>query len=388
MSLLGSEKQKFLGINLGSSSIKVTELTNDKGAPRLATYGFTEQAFDVIRDDSEETAKKTIELLKKVCQSAKIQTSKCIAALPTFSVFSSIISLPQMSRREVASAIQWEAKKIIPMPLEEMILDWRLLNEESLEKSLSLQFGKIKGKLKIKEEPSDKAKGDDKKEAASKDIKILVTAAPKSLVKKYMEIFAAAGLDLISLETEIFALIRSLLGNDPAVTMIVDLGAVTTNISIVEKGIPLINRSIDVGGKSMTKAIADSLEITFARAEQFKYDIGIGGGSASETVPATIESAIAPIIDEVKYSLNFYQNQSFSLEEKVDEEKKVEKIVLTGGSSLLLNLADYFVKTVGIKTYLGDPWAMISYPEELKDVLGEIGPKLSVAIGLAMRDIE
>lgn len=371
---------------MGSSSIKVVELNNDKGVPRLATYGFTEQSFDIIRDDSQETVKKTIELLKKVCQSAKIQTSKCVAALPTFSVFNSIISLPQMSRKEIASAIQWEAKKIIPMPVEEMILDWRILNEDLLEKTFSLQFGKLKDKLKAKEESPDKEEG--KKAVLSKDIKILVTAAPKNLVKKYMEIFAAAGLDLISLETEIFALIRSLLGNNQSAAMIVDLGAMTTNISIIEKAVPLINRSIDVGGKLATKAIADGLEITFDRAEQFKYDIGIGGGSASEIVPATIESAVAPIIDEIKYSLNFYQNQSFSLEEKIDEEKKVEKIILTGGSSLLLNLADYFTKNLGIKTFLGDPWNMISYPEELKDVLQEIGPKLSIAIGLAMRDIE
>lgn len=379
-----SQKQKFLGVNLGSSSIKIVELANDQGAPRLVTYGFTEQAFDVVRDDSRETIEKTIGLLKNVCQTAKIQTRNGIAALPTFSVFSSIISLPEMTKREVASAIQWEAKKIIPLPIEEMILDWRILGEYNLRKTFSSQFEKIKSKLS-KEVSSDKTKQESFKR--TKDIKILVTAAPKNLVKKYIEIFSAAGLNLISLETEIFALIRSLLGSDPSITMIVDLGAVTTNISVVEKGIPLINRGIDVGGKAITQAIADSLEITLGRAEQFKQDIGIGSESTTEIVPTTIEGALAPIIDEIKYSLNFYQNQNLSLEEDTNEDKKIEKIILTGGSSLLPNLADYLQKIVGMKTYIGNPWAQISYPEELRDVLGEIGPKLAVSVGLAMREI-
>lgn len=386
MPLFDSHKQNFLGVNLGSSSIKLVELTNDNGVPKLVTYGFTEQAFDVIRDDSKETVQKTIELLKKVCKTSRIQTTKCIAALPTFSVFSSIISLPQMSKKEVGSAIQWEAKKIIPMPLEEMILDWRLLTEETMEKAFSSQFNKVKEKFHFKDNSSIIQK--EKKQDKTKDTKILVTAAPKNLVKKYMDIFSAAGLDLINLETEIFALIRSLLSNNQGVVMMVDIGAITTNISIVEKGIPFINRSIDIGGKSITKAIADGLEITFARAEQFKYDIGISGGGQTEVVPTTIETAIAPIIEEIKYSLSFYQSQSFSLSEKVDEEKKVEKIILTGGSSMLFNLVDYISRAIGIKTYLGNPWSMISYPEELKEVFQEIGPKLAVSVGLAMREIE
>jgi type IV pilus assembly protein PilM len=195
-----------------------------------------------------------------------------------------------------------------------------------------------------------------------------------------MEIFKVANLTLLSLDTEPFALIRSLVGNDKSALMIVDVGSVVTNISIVINGIPVLNRSIDVGGLTITKAIADSLNVSLSRAEQFKYDIGMSPQRVGQgSVPKTIETTLTPIVDELRYSLNLYRNQG---------QKNIEKIILTGGSSMLLNLPEYLSNLLGLRVFLGDPWARVIYPEELKPVLDEIGPRYSVAIGLAMRDIE
>ncbi|MFA6215885.1 MAG: pilus assembly protein PilM, partial [Patescibacteria group bacterium] len=210
--------------------------------------------------------------------------------------------------------------------------------------------------------------------------KILLTAAPKELVKRYIDIFKAAGLQLLSLDTEPFALIRSLVGNDKSALMVVDIGSVVTNISISVNSIPILNRSIDVGGLTITKSIANSLNVSLARAEQFKYDIGMSPGRIGQgSVPKTIETTLSPIVDELRYSLNLYKNQG---------QKSIEKIILTGGSSLLSNLPDYLSNALGLRVFLGDPWARVVYPEDLKPVLDEIGSRYSVAIGLAMRDIE
>ena len=162
--------------------------------------------------------------------------------------------------------------------------------------------------------------------------------------------------------------------------MVVDIGSTVTNISIVNNSIPILNRSIDVGGLTITKAIANSLNVSLERAEQFKYDIGMSPDRVGQgSVPKTIEMTLIPIVDELRYSLNIYKNQG---------QKDIEKVILTGGSSLLLNLPGYLSNLLGLRVFLGDPWARVIYPHELKPVLDEVGPRFSVAVGLAMRDIE
>lgn len=375
---LFSSEQSYLGIDFDSTSIKVVELKSENGRPRLVTYGYSDLELDkVTNSDIKKSHPDTAKIIKQVCKKAKTSTTKVITALPAFSVFSSILNLPMMSKKDLASAVKWEAKKVIPLPIEEMILDWKVLEDEDSVKAensngtddvLENQELKKKGFLKISQKKEDQ-----------KYIKILLTAAPKDLVKNYIDIFKEAGLSLLSLDTESFALIRSLVGNDKSGLMIVDIGSVVTNISVVTNSIPILNRSIDVGGLTITKAIANSLNVTLQRAEQFKYDIGMNPKRVGQgSVPKTIETTLTPIVDELKYSLNVYKNQS---------QKNIEKIILTGGSSLLLNLPEYLSQELGLRVFLGDPWARVIYPEELKPVLDEIGPRYSVAIGLAMRDI-
>ncbi|PIY96798.1 MAG: hypothetical protein COY66_02610 [Candidatus Kerfeldbacteria bacterium CG_4_10_14_0_8_um_filter_42_10] len=360
---LFSSNRSYLGIDLGTSSIKVVELESEKGKPRLVTYGFSEQSTDIVKSDSQEVQRKIVSALKSIAKQAKTTTVKTVAALPSFAVFSSIISLPAMSKKDLIAAVRWEAKKFVPMPLEEMILDWKILNEEDKEK-------------KNKDE-SKKAKNITEKK--SKNYKILLTAAPKNLVQRYVEIFKKADLQLVSLETESFALERSLIGNDKSAIMVVDIGAIACDISIISGGIPILNRSIDIGGNTITKAIANSLNIDLERAEQFKRDFGIAPeNSAQGQIPRTIEFIISSIVNEIKYVLNLYQNQG---------EKEIEKIVLAGGSAFLPNLTNYLEKILNLKVFIGDPWARIVYPVDLKPILQELGPRFAVAIGLAMREI-
>ena len=373
----------YLGIDFDSSGVKIVELKNENGRPRLITYGYFDKKIDKTKEEKEkQNSLETAKLIKQVCHQSKTTTIKVVSSLPAFSVFSSILNLPAMSKKELSSAVEWEAKKVIPLPIKDMILDWKVLEDFSVS--------------------SDKGAGDDKKEdqdknnlnlkikkrsflkinkaQKSKNIKILLTAAPKDLVKKHIGIFKSAGLNLLSLDTESFALVRALVGNDKSALMIVDIGSVVTNISVVDNSIPILNRSIDVGGLTITKAIANSLNVSLTRAEQFKYDIGMSPDKSGQgSIPKTIESALNPIVDEIKYSLNLYKSQG---------SKNIEKIILTGGSSLLSNLPDFLSRTLDLKVYLGDPWARVIYPQELKPVLDEIGARFSVAIGLAMRNIQ
>ncbi|NCO80026.1 type IV pilus assembly protein PilM, partial [Candidatus Falkowbacteria bacterium] len=279
--------ESCLGIDIGSSSIKIVEIKKEGGKIKLLTYGFSENLDDLDRADP----KKIAAIINKICREANTGSRQAVSALPTFSVFSSIINLSGVNKKDLSSAINWEAKKVIPLPLEEMILDWKKID--------SLDQAGPKG-----------------------GIKILLTGAPRTLVKKYIEIFKSAQINLLSLETETFALIRSLLGGDKATVMIVEIGAKTTSFNVVDQNIPILNRSIDIGGWTISKALSSNLNIGLERAEQFKYDLGISSlESADNSIPKTIAESVAPIVNEIKYALNLYQNKS---------NKKVDKIILSG----------------------------------------------------------
>lgn len=348
--------KSFLGVDLGATSIKIVELKEEAGRARLLTYGYTEQSIGYPEKEFTETPERAIDLIKKICVKARTVSKQAVAALPSASVFSSVINIPAAPGKDLAEAVRWEAKKIIPLPLEEMILDWKVLTPET-------------------------AVGVTPPVTPQKTTRVLLTAAAKNLVKKYLDIFKGAGLNLVSLETETFALVRALVGVDKSTVIVVDMGAASTAISIIENGVPFLNRSLNVGGINITKEIAASLGIDFNQAEQMKYDVGMSPG-AGGGVSKIVERALSMLLNEIKYCANIYQNQEGGTE------KKIEKVILTGGGALLPNFVEYLSGALNMRVYAGNPWARIIYPEELRPILDQVGPKFSVAIGLAMRELE
>ncbi|MFA6304462.1 MAG: pilus assembly protein PilM [Patescibacteria group bacterium] len=382
---LFSSKESYLGVDIGTASIKVVELISAGGRPKLLTYGYVDIVSDIVHSKSEEHQQKIVNSLKNLVQKCRVKTNFCIAALPTFSVFNSIITLPSMSGKDMASAIKWEAKKYVPLPLEEMILDWKIIKENNAVKVPLIPLSAPKKKFSLFNSNKTDSSINPAKSASEavkgENLRVLVTAAPKNLVNRYLGIFKQANLKLISLETEAFALARSLIGGDSSTVMIVDIGSITTDICIIEKGVPVLNRSIDVGGLTITKAIATSLNITLERAEQFKRDFGVNINQEDQSrgINKNIATSLSPIINEIKYVLDLYQGQ---------EGRTMEKIVLSGGSAFLPNLVNYFQDLFSKPTIIGNPWDKVIYPEELKPGLDEVGSRMAVAIGLAMRDIK
>ncbi len=348
-----ASKQSYLGIDLGYSGIKLVELLNEKGRARLVTYAFVDGNMQSNDRPLIEDTDRTAALLKKMVAKARCTTKRTVAALPVSSVFSSIISVPAANEKELKEAIQWQAKKLIPVPLEDITLD-----------SKTIDTTDAPGGKKI--------------------TRVLITGAPKPLVNKYIEIFKKAGLDLISLETEAFAQIRSLVGKDRSSIMVIDIGSQRTNISVVEKGVPFLNRSIATGGIAISQTIAKTLGITFEQANTMKRDIrSMQGFTPTGDLSSILQTLLKPILDEIRYSFNLYQGQS-----EGGQAKRIDKIILTGGSSLLPRLPEFLTQLLNVNAYLGDPWARVVYPQDLRPVLDDIGARFTVSIGCAMRDIE
>ena len=350
MGLFSSAKNNlFLGIDIGDSSIKMVELRRKGKKIFLNNYAFSENIGDV-KFTRIEDIDYLASVISKVKNKAGITSARAAVSLPTFAVFSSIISLSGVDKKSLAAAVVEEAKKVIPLPLEEMILDWKIIPDAN-------------GKTPTKG-----------------NMRVFLTGSPKKLVRKYIDVFKQAKLNLVSLETETFSLVRSLIGNDKSTVMIVEIGANSTDISIVRESIPVLNRSLAVCASTVTKVLAEKLGMTFAQAEQFKFDLSVSlGADSKEELPQLITKTIEPIITEIQYMLDFSRSQNGS---------EIEKIILSGGGAMLLNLADYLSKRLNIKVIIGDPWNRVVCPPELKSVLSEVSAKLAVAIGLGMREIE
>ena len=272
--------------------------------------------------------------------------------------------------------IDTQVKKLLPMPIEDMILDSTVIDKHLLPKAKPVEKRKEKkGDVVTKtSEPVDIGISARK---TQQHIRVLISGAPKELVAKYIAIFKSAKLTLASLETEAFALIRSLVGKDPSRIMIVDVGFERTNITIVDGGIPYLHRSIKAGGQNVTAMIAKQMSLPMDQAEQAKLDMALG--VPKDQIPPVLREAMMPILHEIRYSLELYGQQLFH------ENSTVEKIILTGGSALIPQLDPFLTEALNMNVYLGDPWARIAAPEGLRPVLNEIGPRFSVSLGLAMK---
>jgi type IV pilus assembly protein PilM len=362
----------YLGIDLSGASIKLVEFRNaGNGRPQLVTYGFIDETYNIIKDDNPAARAAIASQLQDLIKQTRAGSTAAVAALPSFSVFSSIINLPAMKDKDLVSAIRWEAKKFVPIPLEEMILDWEVLKEPKDAKPAVPAPGE---KLEKKDE-----KKESEAAAPKTNLRILMTAAPKNLVNRYVELFKLVGLQLVGLETESFALERSLVGNDMNPVMVIDIGSQTSSIIIYSSGVPILNRSIDVGGKGITRSLQETMGLTVEQAEQFKRDVGMSVSSKSlGDLPKPMSYVINSIINEIRYILNIYQNQN---------KKPITKVILTGGSAFLANISGAIESIFNIKSYIGDPWARVIHPVEIDSLLKELGPRMAVSIGLAMREI-
>jgi type IV pilus assembly protein PilM len=347
MGLLSSKDNNYLGIDIGDSSLKMVELNKRGKKISLVNYGFTDEIPNFnfsISDDIDYQAKAILKLKNEL----GIKSNKATVSLPSFSVFSSVININNYDKKKLNERVIEEAKKVIPLPVEEMVLDWKILPSENSEKN-------------------------------SKNAKIFLTGSPKKLIRKYIDVFKKSNIFLSNLETETFSLVRSLLGGDPSTVMIIEMGANSTDFSIIKDSIPFLNRSINISGRTMTSKIAKAMDIDIDQAEQFKSDLSLSGMNVDGKPPKSIVDAVDPIVNEIKYMIDLFYNNNG---------EKIEKIILSGGGSLLFNFSSYLESKMNIKTIVGDPWFRVSCPEELRPVLNEVGPKLAVAVGLALRDID
>ncbi len=346
MALFKQKNERLVGVDFGSATIKLVEIEYTDPSYRLVTYGIAQRDHDAYKINTVQGQRQVAALLQEVVQAARVNTIDTVTAIPALSSFNTVVTLPHMPDKELGSAVQWEAKKLVPLPIEKMKIDWQ----------------------RIPPDPRD-----DKDQT-----KVIITAAPLDIINAYINIFRQVNLNLKSIETEITALRRSLVPHEGGTFLLVDMGATNTNLVLFNRGIPRVNRNVEVGGKTITQRIAESLNVQPERAEQFKNDIGL---PLPNQQPHPAAKAAAFLID----NMIVREIKRLSRTIQSTEQTNIKKVILIGGCSHLKNLPKYIEHALSLPADIGNPWEHIIYPRDLQHEMLQIGPQLAVAVGLAMK---
>ncbi len=343
-----------LGIDIGTASIKIVELDKRSERFALTNYGI----FEFKGATADSAGQNILKLpddeiiwgIKEVLKKGKINSKDVVASIPSFSTFDTVIEMPYLSEDELAKAIPFEAKKYVPLPLSEVILDWSIIDVS-------------------KQNPA----------AATRNptVEIFLAAVPKDETLRYQSIMKGVGLNLRALELENSALIRSLLGNDLASTAIINIGGRSTSIIIVNKGYERLSHNYEVGGFEITRSIARSLNVGIQKAEDLKKSYGLKPDDENIVMQA-MSSLVDMMAFETKRTITTYEES---------KGEKVARILLTGGLANMPHFMDYFKKKLGRDVIIGNALARVIQPGGIEKIASELSSTFAVSIGLAMREI-
>lgn len=336
----------YFGIDIGSTGIRAVQLKKSSGNPALVAYGDIELPNGLTQSDSPIDQDKVAEAVKQLVQQAKITTNKVVAGLQSAQAFATVITTPKLNEKELAGAMKLQADQYIPMAIDQVKLDWHVIGP-----------GKNENEQKV-----------------------LLVAAPNTVINKYLRIVEKAGLELEALEINAIAFVRSLMADKALAVAIIDVGSIATDITIIHQGVPKLIRSVSTGGSMFMKSVAHNLGLDDEQAEQFTKKFGLTQTKLEGAVYKAIKPSLDLLTDELTKSINYVNTQN--------EGMKLEKIILTGGTAALPELPTYLANAMGMPVEIGNPWRGVSYPAELQEQLGSNALEYAVAVGLAQRAFE
>ncbi len=346
--------QSVVGIDIGSSAIKVVQLRRKGGKAILETYGtlalgpYTKgDVGQVTNLPPEDIAKAMIDTIRE----SNITTKDCAIAIPASSSLIFTMDLPGIiDEKTLAQVIPTEARKYIPVPISEVSLDWSIIPKATSDEEGTIERNEI-----------------------------LVAAIHNDTVARYRSLATTANLNAAFFEIEVFSSIRSVLTHDLSTVMIVDIGASKTKITIMEYGTVKRFHVINRGSQDITNNLSKSLSIPFTRAEEIKRETGLSRNVQDQAIPDTVKLVMDYILTEASSVLLDYEKKY---------NKIVSKVILTGGGALLKDIIPEAKAAFRNDVVLGTPFDKVEAPAFLEDVLRVAGPEFSVAMGLALRELE
>lgn len=337
---------KLFGLDIGRSFIKICQVEGRGHKKVLKAAALVPTPEGGIITESPLAVTKIVESVKNCLEQARVDTDHCAISLIESQVVSRLIQLPPLTDKELSAAIDWEAEQYIPLPIKDVILQYHVVNRGA------------------------GGEGEDAK------MDVLLVAAPKRVIDKYITIAHGAGLVVDFLETESAALVRALTTVDDPPTIIVAMGAVSTELVLASGGNVLFTRSIATGGTNLTRAIISEFNLPAKQAEQYKQVYGILEDKLSGKVAAVLKPILDIIGAEILKALEFAHSHG-----RLSE---VGRVVICGGGAYLPGLVQFLVERTSLEVSLGDAWTEFVKEGLITKLAGQ-GSVYAVATGLALR---
>lgn len=361
--LFGGGDGSALGIDVGSSAIKIVEIKKKGSKAVLETYGaialgpYDEQDAGRVTNLSVE---KISEALKEVLKQSGVTTNNAAFSIPVQSSLIFSIDLPQsIKEKDMGSIVETEARKYIPVPINEVSVDYFMLPKKEP------SFMEMNVNTETKSEPEK--------------LNVLVVATQNDAVSKFRAIVSNSGLTSSFFEIEIFSSIRANFEHELSSILLIDFGASYTKVAVVEFGMVKTYHTINRGGADITDAISKSLGIPFDQAEKMKKDYGLLGNSADKNLAEIIRV-------HTDYMFAEANNVLLSYEKKYN--RIISKVIFTGGGAMLKGLPEVAANNFRAPIQIGHPFGKVSAPSFLDKVLENLGPEFAVAIGVALRKLQ
>lgn len=356
--------QSVVGIDIGSSSIKVVQLRKKGGKATLETYGelaLGPYAGVEIGRATNLPNDKIVEALRDLLRESNVTTKSCGISIAASASLLSFIKMPEMDQKQLATMIPIEARKYIPVPIAEVALDWWVIPKE--ENSFS-EFEKAP------------APGDVPRE---KGIDVLLVVIHNDVLNRLNQISEASQLATTFYEIEIFSSMRSVVEQGLESVMIFDMGAGSTKLYVIDRGILRASHAINRGSQEITLALSRSLGASVGDAEHIKRTIGLSPEPDNKNVKEVISLNLDYIFSETNRVIGSYERKY---------NKTISKVILTGGGALLKGFLDLARSKFQTEVVLGDPFGKTEAPAFLEPVLRTAGPEFAVAIGIALRKLQ
>lgn len=332
--------KSIIGIDIGSRSVKAVEIEKKRNGSFLHAVGEISIPPNLSAAISEEGLVTLAGYIRQLIKDIDIKTKKTVAAFPSEKALINIIDLPLMPESELSDAMRWQIPKYVPKYPEEKAAFWDILDKND------------------------------------RGFKVLIVAADRILINKYLGLVKESKLDPVSLEIEPVALIRSLAQGDLKDSILVDFGSTFTSCSLVESGKLDLSRSLKVGVDKLIEAISGSGDKEQASRDLFEF--GLLRFKNKE-----IYKAIAPYINqitsELKRLVTYYEEKT---------KKELKKIILAGGGAMIPDIDNFLIKEISRDVILANPWQHLSIAPHIdSEELVSMGPSFAVAVGLAMVDL-
>lgn len=324
-SILYKDKPLF-GLDVGTSSIKVMQLgplrKNKKTRPIIG-YGSIQYDKSAVVDGEVVDPEIVAKALKEMFESSligDITTRRVAMSLPVARTYNRVLSLPLLKEKELDEAVRLEAEQYIPVPLEDLYIDFDVISK------------------------------------SDKGYEVLLSAAPKKIVDSYIALTNLLGLEIVALETSISASGR-LVGNaenNDVPTILVDCGSLSVDITIYDKQL-IVTGTIPGGGDTFTELIASKLDVSPQIAHTIKTKYGISYSKKQSEIIEAIEPILHSIIKEVRKMVRYYEERDDG------KDRKIGQVITLGGGANLPGLSEYLTDKLRLPARMCNPWTNIDF---------------------------